>query len=518
MSREAEDPQPEDIFGAVKRLAALRPLEYEKVRAAEAKRLGVRAGALDKAVSGTRTERQQGAGKAAMFPEVEPWPDPVDLAALLDEIRDTIRRFIICDSSTAIAATLWAAFTWCINHVQVAPLLVITAPEMKCGKSQLLDVVGRLSCHPLVASNISAPAVFRVIEAHCPTLLIDEADSFMKDNEELRGVLNSGHTRQSAYVIRTVGDDHEPRQFSTWGAKAISGIGHLAGTLMDRAIVLPLRRKLSTEKCSRLRHTDPGTFTRLASMLARFAEDAGPSIGQARPNLPEELNDRAQDNWEPLLAIADLAGGEWPTLSRAAALNLSGSEHEPVSTATELLSDIQEIFTIKKVEQIATAELLTALIADDLKPWGSYSYGKPITPRQLSKRLNEFGIGSRNIKFHDSGNVVLKGYQLDQFKDVFERYLAPSTLSNSPLPATFDPESSCGAVLHGSGLVAVADSSATDPRQVADENAARYQSATPKPAPLLAVAVVADSEGVSRAGDALALLPLVSGDTIEVDL
>lgn len=518
MSREAEDPQPEDILGAVNRLAALHRLEYERVRAAEAKRLGVRAGELDKAVSGTRTERQQEAGKAAMFPKVEPWADPVDLAELLGEIRDTVRRFIICDSSTAIAAALWAAFTWCIDHVQVAPLLVITAPEKRCGKSQLLDVVGRLSFRPLVASNISAPAVFRVIEAHCPTLLIDEADSFMKENEELRGVINSGHTRQSAYVIRTVGDDHEPRQFSTWGAKAISGIGHLAGTLMDRAIVLTLRRKLPTEKCSRLRHANPETFTRLASMLARFAEDAGPSIGQARPNLPEELNDRAQDNWEALLAIADLAGGEWPTLSRSAALNLSGSEHEPVSTATELLADIQEIFTIKKVEQIATAELLVALIADDLKPWGSYSYGKPITPRQLSKRLNEFGIGSRNIRFHASGNVVLKGYQLDQFKDVFERYLAPSNPPNLPLPATFEPKSSCGAALHGSGLVAVADSSATNSGQVADENATRYRSATPKPVPLRAVAVVADSGGVSRGGDALDHLPRVSGDPSVVDL
>jgi len=119
--------------------------------------------------------------------------------------------------------------------------------------------------------------------AHCPTLLIDEADSFLKDNEELRGAINSDHTRQSAYVIRCVGDDHEPCQFSTWGAKAISGIGQLADTLMDRSVVLTLRRKLPTESVQRLRHADQSLFCVLASKLARFSSDAShPALGTER--------------------------------------------------------------------------------------------------------------------------------------------------------------------------------------------------------------------------------------------
>ncbi len=195
-----------------------------------------------------------------------------------------------------------------IDNVQVAPLAVITAPEMRCGKSQLLNLIGRLSHRPLVASNISPAAMFRVIEAHSPTLLIDEADTFFKENEELRGIVNSGHTRQAAYIIRTVGDNHEPKQFSTWGAKAISGIGTLAETIRDRAIILEMRRKLPNESIERLRHAEGGVFECLASKLARFAQDAGVSIERALPTLPEALNDRAQDNWEPLLAIADYAG------------------------------------------------------------------------------------------------------------------------------------------------------------------------------------------------------------------
>jgi putative DNA primase/helicase len=165
--------------------------------------------------------------KDTMFRIVEVWPEPVNGAALLDELVAVIHRFIICDRDTAIATALWCVMTWLIDRFQVAPLAIITAPEKRCGKSQLLSLIGRLSNRPLVASNISPSAVFRVIEAHRPTLLIDEADTFMRDNEELRGVINSGHTRQAAYVVRCVGDEHEPVQFSTWGAKALSGIGHL---------------------------------------------------------------------------------------------------------------------------------------------------------------------------------------------------------------------------------------------------------------------------------------------------
>lgn len=490
-AEKAERLASESLFDAVARLASLHPLEYEKTREAEAQRLGVRVGALDKEVSTARRIRQEEGGKAAMFPTVEPWTEHVDPKQLLDEIHSTIRRFIVCDKVTSITASLWCAFTWLIDEMEIAPLAVITAPEKRCGKSQLLNLIGMLSRRPLVASNIGAAAVFRVIEAHSPTLLIDEADSFFKDNEELRGVINSGHTRQSAYVIRCVGDDHEPRQFSTWGAKAISGIGHLSETLMDRSVTLELRRKLSSENVQRIRHAEPGLFERLSSKLARFAEDAATSIRNARPSLPEELNDRAQDNWEPLLAIADYAGGDWPQLARQAALKLSGSEQEAVSLSAELLADIREVFEQKRVERIGTADLLDALIEDDLKPWATYNRGKPMTPRQLAKRLDEYGIHSQSIKF--SYGDVKRGFRLDQFSDSFSRYLTHSTPPNIPLPATSrEPQG-----FDGSGKVAATDTYRYPPEKVADQNATRYLSATPEPAPMLEGSGVADTRGVS---------------------
>jgi putative DNA primase/helicase len=425
-NQDADAVDPEGLQQAVARLAGLHSLEYEKVREAEASALGVRVVALDKEVGIARKTRQEEGGKAVMFPTVIAWNADVDANMLLKEVHKTVKQFIICESETAITATLWIAFTWLVDVVEVAPLAVITAPEKRCGKSQLLNLIGRLSRRPLVAANISPAATFRVIEAHCPTLLIDEADSFLKDNEELRGVINSGHTRQSAYVIRTVGDDHEPQQFSTWGAKAISGIGHLSETIMDRAVILELRRKLPTESVHRLRHAERGLFVRLASQLARFAEDASAAIKHARPELPHALHDRAQDNWEPLLAIADYAGADWPRVARDAALKLSGSEQEAVSLSAELLADIQEVFEHMCVDRISTKDLIEALIGDELKPWATYYRGKPMTPRQLAKRLGEYHIKPGSIR---RGSDTAKGFKRSWFDDAFRRYLYPAPTS-----------------------------------------------------------------------------------------
>lgn len=371
-----------DFEVMVERLAALPPLEYEGVRKEGAKKLKCRAEVLDKEVKKVRQSRaEERSVSALMFPEIEPWPHPVNGAELLNEIYSTVKRFIVCNDETARTVTLWIAFTWFIDRVQVAPLAIITAPEKRCGKSQLLALIGMLARRALVASNISAAAIFRVVEAHSPTLLIDEVDSFLRENEEARGIINSGHTRPTAFVLRVVGEDHEPKQFMTWGAKVLCGIGKLSETLMDRAVMLELRRKLPHERVERLRHVDSAFFKALTRKLARFAGDAGAAIESSRPALPDALNDRAQDNWEPLLAIADHAGGAWPELARRAALNLSGTENEAISHSAELLTDIREVFDAKTSDRITTKDLLSALNSDDMKPWSTYNRGKPMMPR-----------------------------------------------------------------------------------------------------------------------------------------
>ena len=317
---------------------------FEALRS-KLKDTGSRVAELEKLIAEKENRPQKPAQKAIeLCVDIEPCAEPVNVTELLDDIRAMITRFIICDASTATAATLWIAFTWIIDHAEVAPLAIITAPEKRCGKTQLLDVIGRLSRRSLLASNVSPAAVFRMIEASSPTLVIDEADSFLKENEELRGVINSGHTRTTAYVIRCVGEDFEPKRFSTWGAKAIAGIGRQSETIMDRSIILELRRKLPHEKVERLRHAERGLFETLAGRLARFGADQGASLGRARPHLPEALNDRAQDNWEPLLAIADLAGANWSNQARRAALEISATENKDVSIGEQLLQAIKDAF------------------------------------------------------------------------------------------------------------------------------------------------------------------------------
>lgn len=508
----------------IKRLAALHPLEYEKVREAEAERLGCRVSVLDEQVKAIRPKKPtegRSSRSPTLCPQTEMWPETVVPARLLDEIKATIKTFIVCDEEVAVAGALWASFTWFIDVVQVAPIAVITAPEPRCGKTQFLDLLGRLVRRPLVASNISPAAVFRVIEAHRPTLMIDEADSFLKENEELRGVINSGHTRQSAYVIRTVGDDHEPQRFSTWGAKALSGIGRLAGTLMDRAVVLELRRKLKSERVQRLRHADPARFERLASQLATFADASSSAIQQARPTLPDELNDRAQDNWEPLLAIADHAGEQWPKIARDAALKLAGIEQDTVSQSGQLLADIRDAFSRNNPANVSnpklsTADLIRDLSSDDLKPWNTFDHGRPITPSQLARMLKPYLIKPKDQKL--PGGTTLKGYALDQFQDTFARYLdAPGGIIG-PLPATSEQHQGPGCSPSENRAATTRYPQPDTASGVASESVTRDQGATSEPTSVLEGSGVAgEVGGVANRIDTFDLPP-GGGGSITVDL
>ncbi len=237
----------QSMDATVSKLAALSPLVYDQLRKEEANNLGVRTSSLDQAVKMARRVGDTDTGLP--FKEIEPWPEKVFPAEILSDVAAVIRRFIVCDMEISIAVALWCAMTWFLDVIQVCPLAIITAPEKRCGKTQLLTVIGRLVCRAITASSISPAALYRAIEAWRPTLLIDETDACLKDNEELRGIINSGHTRDSAYVIRTVGEDFTPKKFSTWGPKALSGIGHIADTLMDRAIDSRTEKKtLSRER------------------------------------------------------------------------------------------------------------------------------------------------------------------------------------------------------------------------------------------------------------------------------
>ena len=409
-------------------LALLSPMDYDRARKEQAKALGIQVKTLDALVKTARSEVSSNEDRLP-FPDVEPHEGPIDPAQVLDEIVTIIRRFIVIDVEQAIALALWITFTWFIDDVDVAPILILTAPERACGKSQTLDLSSLMSCKPLSASNSTTAGLFRACELWGPTIFIDEADTFIRGNDELKGLINAGHTRTSAFVLRVVGDNHEPKMFRVWGAKAFAGISlekHLPDATMSRGIIIHLRRKLAHESVSRIRHAEKDLFTTIASKLARFSEDYSQQVRSARTVLPDALSDRDQDNWEPLLSIAYCAGEEWFKRAIAAALKLSNSGEKSVSIANQLLMDIQQIFASKKVERISTADLIAALIDDQELPWATYNRGKPLSASQLAKQLRPYNISSKTVRFGHSN--TLKGYDLSQFTDAFARYLAPSEL------------------------------------------------------------------------------------------
>ena len=368
----------------ISRLAALDRLTYEQRKRGAAKQLGVMPTALDKLVAEARSEVR---GKDCDRWKVERWPDEVATGDLLSELRDAYASHVFLPEHGAVAMALWNMHAWAIGAADCSPFLMFSSPEMRCGKSTALTLLKWTGPRTVLASNITPAAIYRYIETERPTLLIDEAETFIADKEEVRGILNSGHTSDTAFVVRTVGDDHEPKEFSTWAPKALASIGKLAATLRDRAIVLPMRRKKPGETVKKLRDRDDGAFGRLREKAKRWAEDNVGRLKAMRPSLPDELNDRAADNWHPLLAIADLAGGDWPDLARRAALALSTDADGPDGTiGVQLLAAIREIFERRKVDALPSALLVVELTSDEEGLWAEYGIrGEPITAKQVSR-------------------------------------------------------------------------------------------------------------------------------------
>jgi hypothetical protein len=413
-----------DIDAEIERLSKLSLVAFERERTNSARRLGVRAPILDGMVKGIRKrEAVIGQGQPLDLPTPEPWPDSVDGAALLSDMTTTIRKYAVMEPGSADVVALWILHAHALDASQITPRLAVTAPEKRCGKSTALDVIQSMTPRPLSTSNTTAAAIFRTIEAARPTLLIDEADTFLSDNEDIRGVLNSGHRRSGAFVLRLVGDNHEPRQFSTWAAVAIALIGELPDTLQDRSISIRMRRRLPTETIARFRADRTDDLKILTRKAARWAMDNLEALREMDPAMPPAVTNRDADNWRPLLAIADAAGGEWPQRARAIAETMTArGDDDEQSLRTMLLEDIRSAFATKGIDKLPSAELVEALLAMKDRPWPELGKAaKPITQNKLAKLLRDFGIRPDDVW---TGGKPLKGYTVGQFEDAFGRYLS----------------------------------------------------------------------------------------------
>jgi putative DNA primase/helicase len=412
--------------------AAAAPLRRELLREAARQlltRAGIRlAAAMIKAAFGTKgsdPEEEDGLqGRALVLSDADPWPEPVDGNALVSDLMQTLTRFLVLPEGAALALALWTLHAHTHAIASVSPILALWSPEKRCGKTTTLYLLGALVPRPLSTANISAASVFRAIDKHRPTLLIDEADTFLEFNDELRGVLNSGHSRAGALVIRTAGDDHEVRTFSTWAPKVIAKIGKLHGTLADRSVGVKLSRRAPTEIVERLRLDRLHELEHLRQKAARWADDAKPDLLAADPEVPEALHDRAADNWRPLLAIADAAGGPWPKEARRAARLFAGDcEEQTEGAPATLLSDLRRLFEEKGPEPLSSKEIVAALVELEERPWSEWKKGKPLNPHALAKLLDRYGIRPGQHRRGRGGEEKIRGYAPSDFDDAFSRYL-----------------------------------------------------------------------------------------------
>jgi putative DNA primase/helicase len=376
-----ETPKPPSDDEEIKRLVKLEPLAYARERKPTAKKLGIGVRDLDAAIKAARPQnaeaRTAGQGRPVELHQVEPWPQSVQGATFLTNLSSTLREYVIFSPAQADAVALWVIHTHAHDASDVSPKLNLTSVQKRSGKSRLATVCARLVSLPLYVSGIKPAALLRIIEAKRPTLLLDEIDAAMKADREmaeaLRGIINSGFDRAGACYIMTVplpGGGYEPRQFSTWAPQLLSGIGALPDTARDRSIEIEMIRKRPAEKVKRLRRRDGADLDELGRKAARWASDNLEKLRGASPKIPDGLDDRAADAWEPLLAIAELAGPDWATRAHKAAVELSGQgvrEDEEITSL--LLADIESVFARNREKQIKSAELVAALVALEERPW-----------------------------------------------------------------------------------------------------------------------------------------------------
>ncbi|MBA0054037.1 DUF3631 domain-containing protein [Streptomyces sp. AJS327] len=380
-----------------------------------------------------------------------PQPDPIDGAELLDSVEEFHRRFNVFPSEAAyVAVVLWDAHAHLIDCFDSTPRIAFLSPEPGSGKSRALEIVETLVPNRLVAAHATANAMYRAVgdTERLPTVLFDEVDTIFGpkagDNEPLRGFINAGH-RRGVGVLRCVGEgsNQEASEYSTFCPVAMAGLGSLPDTILDRSVIVRMRKRAPNEKVQpyRVRVHEPQGHT-LRDQLAKWADQVRDQVADAWPDLPPGVSDRPADVWEPLLAVADAAGGRWPERARAACVHLvtAAKEGDKASLGVQLLTDLRDR-VFQGTDRLPTAAILECLEGIEESPWADLDgtgTGKKLTPRLLSKMLGEYDNGAgkpvRPRSIRTSGGVP-KGYYAEDLLDAWTRY-CPTPLPEAATAAT----------------------------------------------------------------------------------
>lgn len=359
----------------------------------------------------------------------DPWDTiECDLGAeLLSDVHAFLGRFVAYPSADARTAhVLWIAHAHLLDAWESTPRLAFLSPEPGSGKTRALEITQTLVPRPVEAVNVTPAYLFRKVadEAGRPTILFDEIDTVFgpkaKDNEEIRGLLNAGH-RRGAVAGRCVvrGKLIETEEIPAYCAVALAGLGGLPDTILSRSVIVSMRRRAPTERVEPYRHRDHAPRGHeLRERLADWAATIGLTMRDARPPMPASVVDRDADVWEPLLAVADEAGGSWPERARVAAVALvAASKRGTPSLGIRLLADLQAVFGTD--DQLPTEEILAQLHRMEESPWGDLR-GKPLDARGLAQRLRPYDVKPTTIRVLAS---TPKGYRREDLHDAWARYL-----------------------------------------------------------------------------------------------
>lgn len=371
-------------------------------------------------------------------PASPPTGNPEPLADILAQLEAFLGRYIVFRTpAQATVIAVWIAHSHAIEATDFTPYLHISSPEKRCGKSRLLDLLMLLVRDAWPVVSPSEAVVYRKISNSCPTLLLDEADTIFsggrndENKEGLRALLNAGFQR-SATVPRCVGPQHEIKDFAVFCPKVIAGIGKLPTTVADRSVPIILARKGPGQTVEKFRTREAAPVAdAIRAQLAAWAGTTATidALRAARPAIPDALGDRQADICEPLLAIADMAGGKWPEALRGALALLLGSDAEDESVGVKLLAAFRSIFRAEDTDRIASDHALTALMEIDDAPWAAWWAGdiahdnKRGPMVKLAKLLKPFGVMPATVRLPDGSTP--KGYKAESFADAWARYLPP---------------------------------------------------------------------------------------------
>lgn len=378
------------------------------------------------AAGGTREDLE---ARADAAPEWSPI-SPRSLAELLDDVARHIRRYVVLSRDQVTLCALWVIHTYVISAADVTPYLIVTSPERRCGKSRLLETLRGLVRMAWYVVRPSEAVLFRKL-ALGAVLFLDEVDTIFsaaaKDSTEgIRATLNAGFER-GAVVSRCTDHGRELEDFEVFGPKALGGIGDPPDTVKDRGFKVSMRRAQRTETRERYRRRKAGPEAEeICRRIEAWAESPATleALKRAEPALPDALNDRAQDGAEPLLALADLAGGEWPERARAALVALAGEAAEDEVEETSgvaLLRDLVTVFRdLQNPRHETTEDLVRKLKARSEWPWAKWNR-EGLDANGLARLLRPFRVRSRNVK--TSGDEVRKGYRRADILTAAETYV-----------------------------------------------------------------------------------------------